>query len=427
MAHDELVGDGLVIGDNCELDVDCNWIKTECVKPGCGLWWNGDQLEVAHDELAGNGLVIGSNCAIDVDCDWIKTNCINCQAIRDCITPGCGIWWNGDQLEVAHDELAGHGLTVGINCQLDVDCDWIKTECVKPGCGLWWNGDQIEVAHDELAGNGLVIGNNCALDVDCDWIKTQCVKPGCGLWWNGDQLEVAHDELAGNGLAIGNGCALNVDWSQIPVGCGVWWNGSALVVAHDELAGRGLVIGNDCALDVSLGCGLRFGTGDSIEVNPASIAGNGLTPGSGCTLDVEWSQVPVGCGLWWNGSELAVAHDELAGNGLTIGSNCQLEIDTAPASGYTFSAVTNVDLSLSGCTLTLTRTVTAFELKTNSVGVVVGFDQISSQTLDSSVDLCACECLSDSIPDQPQTLLQIPEGAWTDMLARGGEVTWPIA
>lgn len=382
VAHDELAGDGLVIGDNCAIDVDCNWIKTECVKPGCGLWWNGDQLEVAHDELAGNGLVIGDNCAIDVDCDWIKTNCINCQAIKDCITPGCGIWWNGDQLEVAHDELAGHGLTVGINCQLDVDCDWIKTECVKPGCGLWWNGDQ---------------------------------------------LEVAHDELAGNGLAIGNGCALDVDWSQIPVGCGVWWNGSALAVAHDELAGRGLVIGNDCALNVSLGCGLRFGTGDSIEVNPASIAGNGLTPGSGCALDVEWSQVPVGCGLWWNGAELAVAHDELAGNGLTIGSNCQLEIDTAPASGYTFSAVTNVDLSLSGCTLTLTRTVTAFELKTNSVGVVIGFAQISSQTLESTASLCDCECLSDSIPGQPMALLTIPGGEWNDMLANGGEVAWPIA
>ena len=87
-SHDELAGDGLVIGDNCALNVDCNWIKTECVKPGCGLWWNGDQLEVAHDELAGNGLVIGDFCALDVDCNWIKTNCIDCQTIRDCITPG---------------------------------------------------------------------------------------------------------------------------------------------------------------------------------------------------------------------------------------------------------------------------------------------------------------------------------------------------
>ncbi len=66
-----------------------------------------------------------------------------------------------------------------------------------------------------------------------------------------------------------------------------------------------------------------------MEVNNVDLAGNGLNPGTGCTLDVDWGDIPVGCGIYWNGQSLEVASDELAGNGLTLGSNCTLDIDCA--------------------------------------------------------------------------------------------------
>jgi hypothetical protein len=71
---------------------------------------------------------------------------------------------------------------------------------------------------------------------------------------------------------------------------------------------------------VAVGCGLRLGSGDAVELNPADLAGDGLTAGGGCAFNVDWSQAPVGCGLWWNGSALEVAHDELAGSCLVIGT-----------------------------------------------------------------------------------------------------------
>ncbi|WP_196301724.1 hypothetical protein, partial [Streptococcus pneumoniae] len=69
-----------------------------------------------------------------------------------------------------------------------------------------------------------------------------------------------------------------------------------------------------------------FGSGDAIEVNPSDIAGNGLVAGGGCALNVDWSQLPVGCGVWWNGSALEVAHDEIAGRGLVIGNGCAIDL-----------------------------------------------------------------------------------------------------
>ena len=40
------------------------------IKAGCGLFINGgNELEVAHDELVGKGLVLGSNCSLDVELD----------------------------------------------------------------------------------------------------------------------------------------------------------------------------------------------------------------------------------------------------------------------------------------------------------------------------------------------------------------------
>ena len=98
-------------------------------------------------------------------------------------------------------------------------------------------------------------------------------------------------------------------------------------VAHDELVGKGLVLGSNCSLDVALGCGLQFDGGEAIEVNPTALAGNGLVPGNECALDVDWGDIPVGCGVYWNGTALEVAADELAGNGLTLGSNCTLDVD----------------------------------------------------------------------------------------------------
>ncbi|RLS52905.1 MAG: hypothetical protein DWH91_15685 [Planctomycetota bacterium] len=65
-------------------------------------------------------------------------------------------------------------------CDITVDCDWIKDHCAPvanliAGCGIFIShtGDdyEIEVAHDELVGKGLVLGSNCSLDVAL----------GCGL------------------------------------------------------------------------------------------------------------------------------------------------------------------------------------------------------------------------------------------------------
>lgn len=78
-------------------------------------------MQVAHDELADQGLLVGANGTLDVDCSYIRSTCLDCVTIRDCVTPGYGLWWDGEQLAVAHDELAGNGLMLGAPCLLDVD------------------------------------------------------------------------------------------------------------------------------------------------------------------------------------------------------------------------------------------------------------------------------------------------------------------
>ncbi len=218
--------------------------------------------------------------------------------------------------------MRGHALTN--SCLLDI----------KAGCGLFINGgNELEVAHDELAGAGLTIGNNCTLEV----------AAGCGLALDaGGDVRVERAALIGPGLKVGEGecdLAVDCDWIrdycdssvQLNHGCGIYitqiGNDYTIEVAHDELAGKGLVLGSSCLLDVSVGCGLQFDGNQAIEVNPTALAGNGLVPGANCALDVDWGYIPVGCGIYWNGSALEVASDELVGNGLTLGSNCTLDVD----------------------------------------------------------------------------------------------------
>ena len=53
----------------------------------------------------------------------------------------------------------------------------------------------------------------------------------------------------------------------------------------------------------------------------SGFGGNGLVAGEGCALDVTLEDIPVGCGLWWDGDARAVAVDELAGRGLVLDSS----------------------------------------------------------------------------------------------------------
>ena len=221
--------------------------------------------------------------------------------------PGCGLEEVDGQLRVHAADLAGVGLNTGAGgCELQVN----------PACGIIVDGNGVSLNAQAVAGPGLSAQGPCSLEV----------APGCGIEIINGAVSVNADDLVANsrGLKTVGTCGIEVN-----PGCGLKYEADQVVVDVEALAGNGLALmgGTDCALRADLGCGLMFALDGSgaIDINPFSIAGKGLTgdeTNNACKLDVK-----VGCGLYWNGTALEVAHDELAGNGLTLGSNCALDID----------------------------------------------------------------------------------------------------
>ncbi len=338
----QLAGNGLSPAGNCQLQVNT----------GCGLSIEGGVVAINTADLVGNsrGLKTVGNCGIEVnagcglkfnfdelmvDADLLAGNGLEKMDGTDCSLRahlGCGLMFSTDgtgAIEVNPFSIAGKGLTgneADNSCLLDV----------QVGCGLKFDGDDaIEVDPAAIAGSGLTAGDGCTLDV----------MVGCGLFLNADgEVAIDRPALMGPGLKVGGegDCDLGIDCDWIKYhcdlinlveGCGIiiTSTGFAQTIEVDSsaLAGKGLFLGDNCAIDVSVGCGLQLNSNEAVEVNNADLAGNGLNPGTGCTLDVDWSDIPVGCGLYWNGTALEVAHDELVGNGLTLGSGCALDIDCA--------------------------------------------------------------------------------------------------
>ena len=227
--------------------------------------------------------------------------------------------------------------------------------------------------------NDLVAVNWNTFSVHWDIEKITEVIIGCGLKRDeDDKIIVDKDVLAGPGLVPFETCGLAVG-----AGCGIVVEPDAVRIDGAAIAGPGLV-GSTCQIAVLPGCGIAV-DGSGVRFKPVDVVGPGLLPDGLCGL-----RVFAGCGLTFFGSALDVNPYDLAGEGLVAESPCRLAIDTNVSSGYSFSAVTNVQLSIAGCTLTLTKVVTPFELLTNSAGVVVGFEAGTPFTTHQTVDLCAC-------------------------------------
>ncbi|MFQ5733660.1 MAG: hypothetical protein ACE5KM_17115 [Planctomycetaceae bacterium] len=141
---DVLYACGLFINGNNELEVDPDDLAgaglvsagVGCaiqVSTGCGLVFGTiDELEVDLRGFDGPGLLPwqdpASGCwGLQVDCNWIETNC-NVGAGP---TAGCGLIDNAGVFDVDPIQLSGNGLLpAAAGCALDVDCDYIKTTCL---------------------------------------------------------------------------------------------------------------------------------------------------------------------------------------------------------------------------------------------------------------------------------------------------------
>jgi hypothetical protein len=265
-------------------------------------------------------------------------------------------------------DLVGNGLVSGDNCKIHV----------KNGCGITLNGGtEVAVHADTLAGNGLVKEGTCSL----------AVNPGCGIEVVDDMVKVKLSDIVGNGLVSGDTCKIHVK-----PGCGITLNGGAEVAVHaDTLAGNGLVKEGTCSLAVNPGCGIEV-VDDKVKVKLSDLVGNGLVSGDTCKINVN-----PGCGITLNGgAEVAVDANTLAGLGLKKDGTCSLRIDPSGVAGPAFSAVTNVSLSISGCMVSLSSTVTPFEFEVNPGGAFVGFVAGTPSTSSQSIDLCGCKCISGS-------------------------------
>lgn len=127
----DLAGPGLVAGAGCALQV----------ATGCGLVFGAiNELNVDLRGFDGPGLIAWQDpvslCwGLQIDCNWIETNCS--VGGGGSPTAGCGLVDNAGVFDVDPLELAGLGLVPGlVGCTLDVDCDYIRSTCLGGFSGV---------------------------------------------------------------------------------------------------------------------------------------------------------------------------------------------------------------------------------------------------------------------------------------------------
>lgn len=207
-------------------------------------------------------------------------------------------------------------------------------------------------------------------------------------------------------------------------------------------AGLGYTTAGCGSLFVNVGCGIAYDVLGKIAFNPTAVAGNGLKTGTTCQIEVKpdcgitvsaagvkFDNQIIGQGLRKNadgcgfdidpgchitldgGSKIGVYVPSLVGCGLVVqGGECDsLAIDKVVAGAYSFSSVTGVSISISGCTVKVTQTTTPFELLHNLCGVVIGFNAGTPTDTSSTVAL-------------PTTSITVPT-AWTGVCNADGSFT----
>ena len=272
---------------------------------------------------------------------------------------GCGLRWDDDdRIMIANEAIAGPGLAPYLDCAL----------AVGAGCGITVNDNNVEVNLAEIAGPGL-LASGCQM----------AVSAACGITVVSGGVQFKPSDVAGEGLVVGSGCKLRPN-----LGCGLEFANWSIQLNAAAVAGPGLEKVGNCQLGVKTDCGLAV-VAEGLVFDPTDVAGPGLGLFGDCGLTVN-----AGCGLLIEDDLVQVNPLDLAGPGLVAETDCQLGVDTTPAGVHSFSAVTNVELSIAGCTLTLTKTITAFELVTNEAGVLIGFQVATANTVVQSVDLCGC-------------------------------------
>jgi hypothetical protein len=301
----------------------------------------------------------------------------------------------GDKIDVYYslEALQWYGVVGGWYFHGNVVADIAVGQAGQVKLNVGAGGDAREITveafspYTAVKKDDFVAVNWNTFSVHWDIEKISTVELGCGLKRDeDDKLIVDKNVLAGPGLIPFEDCGLAVG-----AGCGIVVEPDAVRIDAAAIAGPGLV-GSTCQVSVLPGCGITVGA-TGVRFQPTDVAGPGLVADGTCGL-----RVLAGCGLTFFGNLLDVNPHDLAGEGLVAESPCRLALDTDPVSAYTFSAVTNVQLSIAGCTLTLTKTVTPFDLLTNAAGVVVGFEAGTPFTTQQTVDLCACRPEYDCYP-----------------------------
>jgi hypothetical protein len=302
---------------------------------------------------------------------------------------------SGDKIDVYYslEALQWYGVVGGWYFHGNVVADIAVGQAGQVKLNVGAGSDAREITVDAFSpytavkANDLVAVNWNTFSVHWDIEKISEVKLGCGLKRDeDDKLIVDQEVLAGPGLVPFEHCGLAVG-----AGCGIVVEPDAVRIDAAAIAGPGLV-GSTCQVAVLPGCGIAVGE-TGVRFQPTDVAGPGLIADGTCGL-----RVLAGCGLTFFGNLLDVNPHDLAGEGLVAESPCRLAIDTDVVSAFTFSAVTNVQLAIAGCTLTLSKTVTPFNLLTNAAGVVVGFEAGIPFTTQQTVDLCACRPDYDCYP-----------------------------
>jgi hypothetical protein len=151
--------------------------------------------------------------------------------------------------------------------------------------------------------------------------------------------------------------------------CGLWFNDDdQLAIYTQDIAGQGLNYDDTyCQLYIDPGCGITLEGGKKVGVHAGALAGEGLIARTGCELDVAY------------------------GDCLTIEDDL-LNVDLTESYGPSFSAITSVSLSGSGCGITLNWTVTPFNFKVNPCGLFLGFEPGTPVSNSSYVPIgCCCD------------------------------------
>jgi hypothetical protein len=160
--------------------------------------------------------------------------------------------------------------------------------------------------------------------------------------------------------------------------CGLWYDeddDNTLKVYTPDIAGQGLNYDDTyCQLYIDPGCGITLEGGKKVGVQAGALAGEGLIARTGCELDVAY------------------------GDCLTIEDDL-LNVDLTESYGPSFSAITSVSLSGSGCGITLNWTVTPFNFKTNPCGLFLGFEPGTPVSNSSYVPIGCYYCEYPPIPD----------------------------